>query len=556
MKKSGKILIPAAVLLLAGPIIFFWTTRTRRRPPERIVLITLDTLRADHLGCYGYPRPASPFIDSLARNSVVFKKAFSAIPSTVPSHAALFTSLYPFQLNVQQNDHRLSDSYFTLAEALREKNYHTAAFVSTALQFTATNLDQGFDEFNHHKFPEAPRQSFMPSDPYHQVEESFDNLPDRPERLPAINGSAQDPANPRSPLPEVAPPPPASAIATDGSMMPYRPADETVAAAIKWLQERKPTEKFFLWIHLFDPHAPYIPPRRFIDSVTETTDEEKNAFIKFLLEQQHVDSKLYDDINAELIALIVDLRPYGNKKGNKIEAMLRTINAYDGEVRFVDTELERFYHYFRKNGFGANALWIVASDHGEGLGNHYWLAHSENLYNEAIHVPLLIHFFSGRYGGKKVEEVVELVDIFPTLAELTGIRIGDVRGESLIPLFSQSAGPPPRPRLAFSQILPPPRLEFLKDYKGIAEFKEGYQYSLLDGKNKYIYRTEADDEFYNVMEDPYEMNNLAGSSGRTEKRLKTKLREMVDHLRTSPDSHPRRIEGEALEELKALGYIQ
>ena len=113
-------------------------------PPQRIVLITVDTLRADHLGCYGYPRGVSPFLDELARDSVVFDLAISSCSHTAPSHASLFTSLQPAQHRLLVNGERLDNRLLTIAEVLSDQGYRTAAF--TPMRFL-TGLDAGFDHF-------------------------------------------------------------------------------------------------------------------------------------------------------------------------------------------------------------------------------------------------------------------------------------------------------------------------------------------------------------------------------------------------------------------------
>lgn len=137
------LLIP---VLIAGVLFLF--LRKRQPPIDRIILITIDTLRADHLGCYGYPRDTSPFIDSLAKRGILFQKALCPMATTSPSHVSIFTSLYPIQHNVLKNGHKLSDEFVTLAELLREINYKTAGIVSTGAHFKPGNIDQGFEYFN------------------------------------------------------------------------------------------------------------------------------------------------------------------------------------------------------------------------------------------------------------------------------------------------------------------------------------------------------------------------------------------------------------------------
>jgi arylsulfatase A-like enzyme len=161
---------------------------------DHIVLITVDTLRADHLGAYGYPRPTSPFLDWIAAKSVVFDQAIASISSTVPSHSSLFTGLYPLQHGVRSNRLKLSHDLVTAAELLGENGFATAGFVSVGI-LTASNLRQGFHTFD------GPE----PGTPHHL----------------------------------------------------YRPASNTIDAVLDWLERDRTTERLFLWVHLFDPHVPH-----------------------------------------------------------------------------------------------------------------------------------------------------------------------------------------------------------------------------------------------------------------------------------------------------------
>ena len=122
-------------------------------PPDRIFLITIDTLRADHLGTYGYPRGLSPFLDSLAEKGVVFTDAQSSISHTAPSLASMFTGLQPAQHRLLRNGQRLAPAILSLAEVLKEKGYNTAAF--TPLRFLR-GVSQGFDHFPLNKYDSAP----------------------------------------------------------------------------------------------------------------------------------------------------------------------------------------------------------------------------------------------------------------------------------------------------------------------------------------------------------------------------------------------------------------
>lgn len=171
--------------------------------PPPIVLITIDTLRSDHLGCYGYFRPTSPVIDALAAESVLFTNVVSTMATTLPAHVSLFTSRYPIETGITANGRRLlgaesGKNTRLLAQMLRDLGYETAAFVSATPVKSRTGIDAGFDLFEQ----------------------------------PAVGG---------------------------------RKARETTDRVLEWLEGRSSERPFFLWIHYFDPHKPYDPPQPYRD---------------------------------------------------------------------------------------------------------------------------------------------------------------------------------------------------------------------------------------------------------------------------------------------------
>lgn len=168
---------------------------------ENVILITIDTLRADHLGCYGYPRATSPKIDEFAQKSFVFTQCVSQATATSASHASILTSLHPPAHGVIQNSLRLSPKIPSLVRVFRDNDYHTGAFVSSVVVSARFGLDQGFQEYD--------------------------------DRLDSVE--------------------------LNRSQQGERRADSTTDAAMKWIEERG-DEKFFLWIHYIDPHGAYFPP--------------------------------------------------------------------------------------------------------------------------------------------------------------------------------------------------------------------------------------------------------------------------------------------------------
>lgn len=197
---------PILAILLVGILLPACQSQSRVTHPN-VVLITVDTLRADHLHCYGFPADTSPSIDAFAARSIVFERAISASACTGPSHASIMTSKYPRHHSMgYSNGERRLNSAHTLADVFRAAGYATAAFVSNSVVGRRSGLDQGFDVYN-------------------------DELPQAEPNRPAVR---------------------------------ERNAQETTQTAIAWLQTVK-SGPFFLWVHYQDPHGPYTPPLPYRD---------------------------------------------------------------------------------------------------------------------------------------------------------------------------------------------------------------------------------------------------------------------------------------------------
>jgi len=444
--------------------------------PDRIILVTVDTLRADHLPFFGYPRQTAPFMSELASRGVLFRRAISPMSTTAPSHASMFTGLYPIQHNVLKNGHVLNDDYVMISELLAE-DYQTAAVVSVHTHFKPGNLDQGFAFF------------------------------DEP--------------------------------STD--LKAYRPAERTIDVVLDWLKDRGRRDRFFLWVHLFDPHTTYHPPAPFDQAFADESDEQQQAFIDFLVNQQRVPLDFYDNDPA---------------------TMLETIDAYDGEVLYADHELRRLFDTCQERGLNDNAVWIVTSDHGEGLGNHHWMLHSENIYNEQLHVPLIVYFNDGRGAGTEVGDLVELVDLAPTVLDLVGRdpafpeQSKRPLARSLLPLIVGKT--PERARAyAFSQrrwFRPAPAHRLNPD--GTRMYGEdGEKYALQNHAYKLIHRTALDDEFFDLRNDPYEVTNLVGRGVQEEQAMRRVLLGIVETLHREGPIQMEEVDEKTRERLRSLGYV-
>ncbi len=180
--------------------------------PRNILLITLDTTRADHLGCYGHAAAQTPALDELAENGVVFDQAFSSAPMTLPSHATILTGLWPPEHGLRTNgEHRLDLSDPTLAEVLQQQGYRTGAFIASFTLDSRNGLDRGFEVYDD------------------DMATAYDHR-------------------------------------GDDNLGEYRPGDRVTNSALAWLEGQSGEEPFFCWVHLFDPHLPYYPHRELSDT--------------------------------------------------------------------------------------------------------------------------------------------------------------------------------------------------------------------------------------------------------------------------------------------------
>ena len=304
------------------------------RIPPNVLLITIDTLRADRLGYIaGEKKSKTPSIDALAKNGKVFTRAYTAVPLTLPSHSSIFTGLHPIQHGVHQNvPVTLSPKIPTFTTILKKKGYQTIAAISAEVLSSKTGINQGFEKYD---------------DPY------------------KLYGASKKGG---------------------------RIAEKTVNAALKLLNNLNKNKPVFLWTHLYDPHDPYTPPKKFI------------------------------------------------RKGELL---------YDGEVRYTDEQVDRLIKAWQKFCGNKNNIIIITADHGEGLGEHGEKYHGHFLFNTTLHVPLVIY-------GKNIKpeirnDIACLYDIFPTVLNYCGVTneskiespAVDLLGESIreVPVLSETEYP-------------------------------------------------------------------------------------------------------------------
>ncbi len=428
-------------------------TQGSREHLDRVILITIDTLRADHLPFYGYPRDTAPFLSALAERSAVFDLALSASSHTSPSHGSLFTSMYPYQHGLLSNWEDLPEGIPTMAQAFRDRDFKTAGFTSVGF---LSGLKSGFETFS----------------------------------------------------------PPGRA--GDGR------GEATVQRTISWLNEQGHNERFLLWVHLFDVHG---------------WKQRRSSYTGFPDINRHVDGYVRNRYTAGEL-------DFAHNAGWPVN---RVLDAYDGRILYVDRILSRLFDVVGKRFPQENTLWIITSDHGEGLANHLYLGHGMHLYQEQLHVPLLFYFADGSHAGKRIGVPMRLIDILPTLADLAGLAPdGDLKGTSLVPVLSN----PEKDfvHYSFAQRRPADRRKRATWIPMCA---------IQEGLVKFIYRADGVTEHYNLFDDPYERTNLFLQTDRKDIPLRDTLRTLYQEAQKMQENRPRmKSSEERIHELRSLGYIQ
>jgi arylsulfatase A-like enzyme len=396
-----------------------------------IVLISIDTLRADHLGCYGYSRETSPFLDQLAARGARFEQAISPSSWTLPSHASMLTGLYPSSHRAVDATSSIAPSAVTVAELLQGEGFATGAVVTSWFVSANYGFHRGFDWFQ------------------------------------------------------------------DLDQTPHEKADETVDArqvidlAAEWLEARA-DQRFFLFLHLYDTHYAYNPPHPYRDLFATDYKGPRRKYRRY---------KHY------------------KRKPPTAERLAFEMSMYDGEIRYVDDQLARLYGILDGLGLQENTVIMVTSDHGEEFGERGSWGHGHTLFEEQVHVPLLVTG-PGIEGQQTIAAQVGLVDLPPTLLELVGLPSPEgMHGRSLAPLLrgqvaeSRSAAANSRPALLETSRF---------DTNLIGLRRRGWKLLLDFGTGQ--------ESLFDLPTDPGEKQNLAADRNDIAARFRTETMSAVEAL--------------------------
>ncbi len=454
-----------------------------------ILLITIDTLRADHLGCYGNASIHTPTIDSLATGGIMFQRAISQVPLTLPSHTSILTSTYPPIHGVRDNArYSFGSSIPTLAEVLKGSGYLTSAFISAFVLDSRFGLDVGFDAYDDNIQNQAYFYFFSASPPF------------------ALAGCLK--------LLGLSPP-----------YKPERKADKTTRAVIEWIENNRES-RFFMWVHYFDPHGPLNPPVPY-DTLYLEPDADPHKF--------------RDNIE-NLISLLgqFDSRELSDEEIEGIKSL------YKGEVTFTDHYIGNLMKSIRELGIGDRTMVVLTSDHGQSLSEHHYIGHSMELYQEIMHIPLIMNYPGLFQQGLVVEEPVQSIDIMPTILSSLEIEIpASCRGSNLIRLLGPSTWErDDSNRWAYLETLHarPTRNKLI---------------GLSSGDYKYIRALDGDrEELYHMETDPKEMDNLASVDTQRSELMRNQLLSLLEEWQNESSSIEIPMDHQTMEAMKALGYIQ
>lgn len=501
MFRRGRNRIAVVLALLAA----FAVTRCAPSGPRKInlVVIALDTLRPDHLGCYGYARPTSPNIDAWSKHAVVFENAQSAAPWTAPSLMSVMTSLYPDVHGIAAfpEPGQMSDNVTTLAEVMKNAGYRTAAFTDGGYASPFFGLKQGFELYPLNQ-GDSPR-------------EHASNIT-HPDRLKS-----------------------------------------NLDRALAWLDDHE-REPFFLFFHTYQVHAPYVPPQEYVKPFRPGYDEQAEhaklgGVIERWTKQHEIDADgvrliLAHNLHCgagngpERAGLNAKMTEFGIRSLDE-DRMQFLRDLYDGEIAYTDFEIERLLAVLELPQLRDNTVVVFVSDHGEAFGEHGTTQHGSVLFEEALHVVMMLR--APGVAPARVKDLVRSIDVMPTVLDLTGVARDKLtlQGRSLTPILR---GEPLAPELTYSHA---------------TNGDKGHLFAVRDGKWRFVWN---DDEktgaLFDLESDPKELRDVAAENSKVAERLQGLVNaqrgidaELVKHV--SGPVHEYVLDPETKKELRDIGYI-
>lgn len=422
----SKIAQTLLVFAIVGLGLFIVRSKFISGQIHNVIFITIDTCRADYLSCYGYEYQTTPNIDAVAEEGILFENVITPVPLTLPAHCSIFTGTTPLYHGVHDNiNYKMDTSSITLAEVLQQDSFTTAAIVSASILDSKFGLDQGFQTYDD------------------KFDEEF-----------ILSGTTE------------------------------RKGGEVTRHANSWLEKNK-NERFFLFLHYYDPHYPWEPPEPFISAYPSS--------------------------------------------------------PYAGEVAYVDHCIGQVIDKLKKLGLYDSTLIIITSDHGESLEEHGEGTHGFFIYQSTLEIPLILKI-PGLTKSLKIPERAGIIDIFPTVCSLLGIRIPpQIQGKDLSGYF-------------FKKDLTRQDRTFYCESLVPTHYDCNPLLGIVSGDFKYIQTTRP--ELYDLKADPKELKDLADTLPQKAAIMQKRLKQSLNNLYNSQDVDSRITpDTKTMAQLKSLGYV-
>jgi arylsulfatase A-like enzyme len=516
-----KYYIAAIVLIgVSGFAAWKYENRSSIKPATgyNVVVISLDTTRADFLGCYGNKAAATPNIDRIAAEGVLFENYYSTINTTLAAHSSMFTGLYPRNHGVGRNSMRLNNKNLTIAEYLHSRGYNTAAFIGSFALASVFGINQGFTTF----------------------EESFiGSASDYIERNVLVQNQKHQQLEVLIPKTNV------------GHI--ERSAPEVNKAFFQWL-DANASSRFFAFIHYYDPHFPYSPPpeyrRKHLASIPEGTP--MNQAERIAMEasfKQIVDPSISFDPSQ------IQNLPYSPV----VSALLK---MYLGEIEAVDTSIGQVLNVLDQKGLRSKTVIIITADHGENLVEHWnfdtFFRHGFLTHESETHVPLIVSCPGILPPGRRVTTVASQIDFTPTLLNLLGIEYSfRTDGISLAEYLFRDRREPDRQIFAEAS---QPHVKIAKEAKNMIWVNDGN--GIFVRKNDYKYVKIPFKQYeavFDISTDRREIKDLLSTLSTDNNNLIVELKTALETWKKTAMSgnidEKFQLSEEDRERLESLGYV-
>jgi arylsulfatase A-like enzyme len=455
-----------------------------------VLLVVLDTARMDRFSCYGYDRSTTPFLESFGAGSTVYTRARTPAPWTMPSHASIFTGLYPSAHGLTWKNLFLDDRHLTLAELFAANGYTTIGVCNNAWVNLDNGLAQGFGTYL-----EMWRQNVLNPTFYHRLEWFV-------RRFLGKNDHG---------------------------------ALRSSQWIVDWLDHRRPADRpFFMFLNLMECHL---------------SDDAPDAYHERFLRKDY-SRRVKTVYGGDLCAVLTGRITLSDAEWQDFG------DIYDGDLYYIDRILESLVGELERRGLLDETIVVITADHGEHLGEHRMIDHQLSLYEPLLRVPLIIRVPEGLPEPGRAGELVQTVDLYPTLVDLAGLEglpEGRVQGESL-------AGTGGGRGFAISEYEIPEVWirNFLAEYPeetGILKYRRSLKSVTVDSL-KFIRSSNGDSELYDLATDPGENENIRDLRPDRAAELEALL---TGWLGSFEAARPERMRGEldpeTRQRLKALGYI-